>query len=129
MSNILKAYFLFIFLLILIDSLYLFGLKDTHNRQIKAIQGVDLQVRYYPAVIFYLIAGLAYIYVIYPLGKSSGKDIIKYGALMGLLMYGTFDFTNLALFKNYTLKYAIMDTIWGMTLIAIVSYVVFKFVQ
>ena len=120
---------LFIFLLILIDSLYLFGLKDTHNRQIKAIQDVDLQVRYYPAVIFYLIAGLAYIYVIYPLGKSSGKDIIKYGALMGLLMYGTFDFTNLALFKNYTLKYAIMDTIWGMTLIAIVSYLVFKFVQ
>ena len=129
MSNILKAYFLFIFLLILIDSLYLFGLKDTHNRQIKAIQSVDLQVRYYPAVIFYLIAGLAFVYYIYPLGKSSGKDIIKYGALMGLLMYGTFDFTNLALFKNYTLKYAIMDTIWGMTLMAIVSYLVFKFVQ
>jgi uncharacterized membrane protein len=129
MSNILKAYFLFIFLLILIDSLYLFGLKDTHNRQIKAIQGVDLQVRYYPAVIFYLIAGLAYIYVIYPLGKKNETDIIKYGALMGLLMYGTFDFTNLALFKNYTLKYAIMDTIWGMTLMAIVSYLVFKFVQ
>jgi uncharacterized membrane protein len=125
----LKSYFLFILLLILIDSVYLFGLKDTHNRQIYAIQGEVLKVRYYPAIIFYLIAGLAYIYVIYPLGKSSGKDIIKYGALMGLLMYGTFDFTNLALFKKYTLKYAIMDTIWGMTLMAIVSYLVFKFVQ
>jgi uncharacterized membrane protein len=124
-----KSYFLFIILLILIDSVYLFGLKDMHNHQISAIQRVDLQVRYYPAIIFYLIAGLAYIYVIYPLGKQNETDIIKYGALMGLLMYGTFDFTNLALFKNYTLKYAIMDTIWGMTLMAIVSYLVFKFVQ
>ena len=122
-----KAFFLFIVILIAIDSVYLFGLKDMHNRQIKAIQGEDLKVRYYPAIIFYIISGLAFVYYIYPLGKKSGTDMIKYGALMGLLMYGTFDFTNLALFKNYTLKYAIMDTVWGMTAMALTSYIVYKY--
>jgi uncharacterized membrane protein len=124
-----KKYISFIILLILIDSIYLFGLKNIHNKQIKDIQKEDLQVRYYPAILFYLIAGLAYIYIIYPLGKKNETDIIKYGALMGLLMYGTFDFTNLALFKNYTLKYALIDTIWGMTAMAITSYLVFKIIH
>lgn len=124
-----KKYISFIILLILIDSIYLFGLKDIHNKQIKDIQKDDLQVKYYPAILFYLIAGLAYIYVIYPLGKKSEKDIIKYGALMGLLMYGTFDFTNLALFKNYTLKYALMDTIWGTFVMGFVSYLLYKIIK
>jgi uncharacterized membrane protein len=129
MQKILKIYFLFILILLIIDSIYLFGLKNIHNKQIKDIQKEDLQVRYYPAVLFYLIAGLAFVYYIYPLGKKNETDIIKYGALMGLLMYGTFDFTNLALFKNYTLKYAIMDTVWGMTVMAISSYLVFKIIH
>lgn len=39
-----------------------------------------------------------------------------YGALLGLLIYGTMDLTNHALLKDWTLKIAIIDILWGMFL-------------
>ena len=125
-----KEYSLFLILLLLIDSIYLFGLKDTHNKVIQKIQNSPLEVNLKYGSLFYLLAPFAYLYIIKPLSLSSkDKDVFsvaKYGAFLGLLMYGTFDITNLALFKDYPSWYALMDTVWGMTAMMITSVLVFK---
>ena len=43
------------------------------------------------------------------------------GALFGLVAYGTYDLTNLATIKNWSLKVTIIDLIWGAILTSVVS--------
>lgn len=44
-----------------------------------------------------------------------------YGALLGLVAYGTYDLTNLAVMKGFTTKIAIIDLLWGAFLTGLVS--------
>jgi uncharacterized membrane protein len=41
------------------------------------------------------------------------------GALLGFIAYGTYDLTNLATLKSWTLKLALVDMAWGSVLTAI----------
>ena len=130
-----KDYIVFLIVLLLIDSIYLFSLKKIHSKVISTIQNEPLNVKYKYASIFYLIAPLAYTNFIKTLSKSQSNSkkniliqLLKYGSLMGLLMYGTFDATNLALFNKYPEWYALMDTAWGMIAISIASILTFKIV-
>ena len=80
-------------------------------------------VNWTAAIIFYLmfIAGMI-IFVISPaLEKSSWTHALIYGALFGLITYATYDLTNLATLKDWSLTVAIVDMIWGMVLSASVS--------
>ena len=44
-----------------------------------------------------------------------------YGALLGLIAYGTYDLTNLAVMKGFTTKIALIDMVWGTFLTGSVS--------
>jgi uncharacterized membrane protein len=75
------------------------------------------------AFIFYLIfvAGLVG-FVIHP--AYAADDIwqaIKMGAFFGFVSYATYDMTNLATFKGFTTKVAMIDLAWGTVLSASVS--------
>jgi uncharacterized membrane protein len=48
--------------------------------------------------------------------------------LLGLVIYGTFDFTNMALFKKWSLTTSIIDTLWGGTLFALSTYIIKKLI-
>lgn len=41
------------------------------------------------------------------------SEAILYGLLVGLVVYGIYNFTNLAILKEWNIKIAIIDTIWG----------------
>ena len=72
---------------------------------------------------FYIlyITGLM-IMVIWPAfqAQSAGQALL-YGALLGLIAYGTYDLTNLAVMKGFTTKIAVIDMIWGAVLTGAVS--------
>ena len=53
-------------------------------------------------------------------GGSVGQAVL-YGAILGLVAYGTYDLTNLAVMKGFTTKIAIIDMVWGTVLTAAVS--------
>ena len=36
-----------------------------------------------------------------------------YGALFGWILFGVYDFTNYSTLRNYSLTFAIVDTVWG----------------
>lgn len=70
------------------------------------------------------------VYVLIPLGLSlfvlpraggSPATAGAYGALFGLVLYGTYEFTNHALVRGWPFKAVLLDVAWGMVLCAVVS--------
>jgi uncharacterized membrane protein len=62
------------------------------------------------------------IMVIWPAFQAqSVPQALIYGALLGLIAYGTYDLTNLAVMKGFTTRIAIIDMIWGTVLTGAVS--------
>jgi len=67
------------------------------------------------------ITGLMII-VIWPAFQAqSVSQALLQGAILGLIAYGTYDLTNLAVMKGFTTKIAIIDMIWGTVLTGAVS--------
>ncbi|WP_290544377.1 DUF2177 family protein [Aestuariivirga sp.] len=48
-------------------------------------------------------------------GGSAGQAVL-YGAILGLVAYGTYDLTNLAVMKGFTTRIAVIDLAWGTVL-------------
>ena len=65
----------------------------------------------------FLVTGLNY-FIIKP--KKSVYDAF----LLGLVIYGVYETTNYALFKNWSILTVIMDTLWGGLLFALTTYIV-----
>lgn len=77
--------------------------------------------RLVPAAAFYLLylAGLTFFAIAPALRRSSASVAAGHGAALGLVAYGTFDLTTLAILKPYTATLALMDMAWGTTVSAV----------
>ncbi|KPF44465.1 DUF2177 family protein [Rhizobium sp. G187] len=75
------------------------------------------------AGIFYLfyVVGLVYFAVLPAVTAQSIVTAVVNGALLGLLAYGTYDMTNLATLKGWSLSVSIVDMAWGAFLSATAS--------
>jgi uncharacterized membrane protein len=82
------------------------------------------------AGIFYVlyIVGLV-VFALQPaLDDDSLSRAIGNGALLGLVMYATYDLTNKATLKNWSTKITIVDLIWGAIItgaVSALSYLIF----
>ena len=109
-------------LLLIIDMIWLMWLG--RGFYVEEIGGLLLeQPNLIAAFGFYAlyIAGLVYL-VIAPAAEADSvmKAVIS-GAVFGIVAYATYDLTNLAVMKGFTLKIALIDMVWGMVLSAAVS--------
>lgn len=104
---------------ITLDFIYLQSIKDYFQKQVQSVQGSAMQVNYLGAALCYvfLIAGINY-FIIKP--NRSIKDAF----LLGLVIYGVYETTNYALFKNWSAITVIIDTLWGGILFALTTYIV-----
>lgn len=68
-----------------------------------------------PAIAFYLIypAGLVYFAVAPGLKSGSVPTALSNGALFGLFAYATYELTNYATLRNWTLQITVIDIIYG----------------
>lgn len=103
----------FLVALLLIDLVWLKGASKMHNATVQAVQKSPLQINFSWAAAFYVLAVIAFLFIVMPLSHGDPVRAGLYGALCGLLMYGTFDFVNKAIFKEYPTSYAVTDTVWG----------------
>jgi uncharacterized membrane protein len=88
-------------------------LSNTYaSGMIRKIQGSELELRAFPAVIVYF--ALAYLAL---LPKTATEAF-----LLGLCVYAVYDFTNLATLAKYDWQFAIADSLWGGILFTIVYY-------
>jgi len=109
-------------ILLSLDFIYLNLTKSVFQTQVFKIQHVIMNVKFIPAILCYLflVIGLNYFIL------QSHRTILE-AFLLGFIIYGVFDSTNLAIFKNYEWNVAIMDTVWGGILFALTTWIVYTF--
>jgi uncharacterized membrane protein len=73
------------------------------------------QPNFAAAGLFYLVyvAGVVYLAVIPAVNAGNFATALVGGAVLGLIAYGTYDMTNLATLKNWSLSLSIVDMAWG----------------
>lgn len=68
-----------------------------------------------PAAAFYsfYIVGVLYFVSIPALREGAPVQALLGGALLGLMCYGTYEFTSLAIMRDWSWNQVIVDTLWG----------------
>lgn len=119
----LLLYITFAVLVIMIDGIYLSTFGNTFAKMIERIQHSNFRINVLGAILSYAFILLALHYFII---RKNGS--ISDAFVLGFLMYGLFDFTNLALFTKYDWKIGAVDALWGGILFAIVTFI-FKHIR
>ena len=81
-----------------------------------ALSGVNFP----PAFAFYILypVGLVFFAILPALRGESILMALSYGALFGFFTYATYDLTNHATLRNWTLQLTLIDVAWGSALAA-----------
>jgi len=114
-------YLLSAIIFVVLDGLYLNLIKDYFNKQIKAIQGTDIKINI-------IATGITYVFLIFGINYFiiQKNRSVKDAALLGLVIYAVYEFTNLSLFKNWSYLTAFIDTLWGAVLFGLTTGIVYK---
>lgn len=68
-----------------------------------------------PAAAFYAayIGGVLYFVSVPALAAGRPAQALIAGALIGLMCYGTYEFTNYATLRDWSMQQVVLDTVWG----------------
>ena len=132
--NYIKQFFIVLILLAVIDFPWI-GIiyAKEYTKVIENVQKQKFVVRYLGGLIVYIAIALIIVGWVIPRLQQKSKvsflDCLLYGGLLGGLVYAVFDFTNYALFTNWTLKTSIIDTVWGLVLTTLVTFLSMKIIN
>ncbi|WP_312145892.1 DUF2177 family protein [Brevundimonas sp.] len=112
--NVVVAYVLTLIVFAVIDTAWLGTMGDRLYRPLIGTMLAD-KFRIAPAIAFYAIyaAGLTLFAVMPGLAEGGWKKALLWGGLFGLFAYATYDLTNLATLKTWSLKLSLIDMAWG----------------
>jgi uncharacterized membrane protein len=123
-----------------LDAVFLTLSKGLFERQVMLVQGSALKVNIPSAALCYLliVLGLYYFvlrHVIVPNATSAAASIqtmrigdgVKAAFFLGVLVYGVYETTTLAILKNWDPMTAVVDTTWGGSLFALSTYLFYKY--
>lgn len=127
-------------IVLVLDAVFLTLTKDMFARQIMLVQGTAMKVNIPSAAICYvlMVVGLYYFvlrHIIVPNATSAAASIqtmrlndgIKTAFFLGILVYGVYETTTLAILRNWSPMTALIDTTWGGTLFALSAYLFYKY--
>jgi len=110
------------FSMLALDGLYLSNIGGPlFAKMVKGIQKEEMTLNIYGVVGSYILLVLV-LYKFIILERKSPTDAF----ILGLCVYGVFDFTNIAIFNNYKWIPAMLDTMWGGILFYLVTVVTYK---
>lgn len=118
---------------VILDLLWFGGIASSfYKTQIGSLMRIidgSLSPRIWPTIITYLTMALVIgIFAVPPALQVTLLKSFAYGAALGLLVYGIYNFTNLAVLAGWNWKIAIVDTLWGGVIFGLVTVVVTKIV-
>jgi uncharacterized membrane protein len=108
---------------------------NTYSNTILKVQKSELVPRFEHTIIAYILILFSVIYVAIPFTTQNikkGEDIsienkllkaFMYGGAVGFSIYGIYNFTSLAIYKDMDSSVGIMDTLWGTTLYTLTTFV------
>lgn len=103
-------------IIILVDIPWLVFQTNASQKMFSEIQGGRaLRMTLWPALLVYI--ALAYLLLL--------QTSVKGAFLSGAAVYAVYEFTNMAVFKDYSLSFAVADTLWGGVLFSI-AYLLVK---
>ena len=114
MLKYLAVYLSFLLSLVVIDLIWLLGIaKNLYQDEMGSLMASEPKLL--AGLGFYLLYALgASIFVIIPaISKQSSLYAVQYGALFGLFCYMTYDLTNLAVIRDFPVRLAFIDIVWG----------------
>lgn len=96
------------------------------NLALRDSQG-KMAFRIWPALGAYLLLALGLTFFITPFfaGNPALIKLFFIGSIFGLVVYGVYDFTNMATLTAWPIKLLVIDILWGMTAYGISSVVTF----
>lgn len=133
MNLIVKILIISIIIMVL-DMIWLYSNSYHYNLFVRKVQGSDINLNFFSGFISYLFAFIGLFTIIIPLVKYK-FDIkklslfellavsLRYGGGFAIILYTVLHATNDAIFKNYDIKIALMDTIWGFTLYSLALFI------
>lgn len=110
------SFLLSLIVLPIVDAPWLYINTYTGIPMFEKIQGAPVRLQILPAVVVYL--ALAFLLI--------QQTSMFTAAVTGSLVYAVYDFTNLSIFKDYKLWFALQDTTWGGVLFATSYFIVNK---
>ena len=108
-------------LLLVLDFIFIYFMSNTFKAQVWDVQGSALRVNMPGAVLCYAFLIFALNYFIISKHKS-----VQDAFLLGLVVYGVYETTTIALLKNWRWSTVLIDTAWGSTLFALTTYLTYK---
>lgn len=114
MMKMIAAYFATLAAFVAIDAVWLINMAPRlYKPEIGPVM-MESGFRLVPAMIFYTlyIAGIVWFAVWPGLSEGVAKAALQ-GAVLGLLCYATYDLTNYATLKVWSLKVTVLDLMWG----------------
>lgn len=88
-------------------------------------QGAALAPRWGAAVLVYLLIPAGIVLFVRPLVGANAAlwQAFGWGAVYGLVLYGVYDLTNLAVLEKWTVRMTVADIVWGCVLCGTISTV------
>lgn len=127
-------------IILALDAVFLTLAKDIFARQVMLVQGTAMKVNIPSAAVCYIliVLGLYYFvlrHIIVPNASSAAAAIqtmrigdgVKAAFFLGILVYGVYETTTLAILRNWSPMTALIDTTWGGTLFALSAYIFYKY--
>ena len=114
-----------IVLMLVLDILWISANNRLYSKMVLKVQKSQLRAKKAWAVLAYLAMVVGLVFIVLPQAKSAKGSMVwralRYGGLFGLVLYTVYNATNLAIFSNYDVMTAAVDTLWGTFLFFIVT--------
>ena len=136
--NIYLKYFIISIVIIFLDIAWISLNLTKYSKEVLKVQKAAMNLRYEHAIIAYIIILFSILYIAIPFTVQSikinngNKDIstenkllyaFMYGGALGFSVFGIYNFTSLAIYKDLDATIAITDTIWGTTLYTLSTFI------
>jgi len=126
-------YFIISCILLLLDVTWIYSNYNLYVKSTDKIQNSPLIVNYKYALLAFIVVIFSVIHIAIPLTivnldikdnylNKLFKSLI-YGGSVGFAIYGIYNLTSIAIYKNYDVKVLIFDTLWGTSLYTIVTFI------
>ena len=136
--NIYLKYFIISIVIIFLDIAWISLNLNKYSKEVFKVQKAAMSLRYEHAIIAYIIILFSILYIAIPFTTQSikinneNKNIsienkllyaFMYGGALGFSVFGIYNFTSLAIYKDLNVTIAITDTIWGTTLYTLSTFI------
>lgn len=131
--NIYLKYIILCFFLIVIDAIWIYSNLNAYFDGIRKVQNDNIiKNNLYAAILAYIVMVFALIHIAIPLtlyninnNDTTYNKLYKsfiYGGAVGFSIYALYNLTSLALYKDFPIIMALIDTLWGTFLYTMATF-------